>query len=117
MPAYARDLIARRNRGDHPTDCFISVGWPSQWLRTHVATSPLTRGAAIVASITPGQYDWSGLRGLSCCVWIERDEDEARANEIAASVMAHSPSRCFVVNAVTGAQTWYCAAEELKVAA
>jgi hypothetical protein len=116
-PAYTKALIERRNAGDHPTDVFISLGWPSEWLRVYVAKSPLTRGAVILACIENDHFDFSALRGLSVCLWIERTEEQARANKIAASIMAHSPLRCFVVNAVTGAMTWHRAEADWKVAA
>jgi hypothetical protein len=116
-PAYTRQLIDRRNRGDHPSDVFVAVGWPSEWLQTHVKTSPFARGASIIATPEARAYDFACLRGLSCCVWVERGEDEPRAHEIAAAIMKHQPLRMYVLNAVTGATTWHCVSTEFKVAA
>jgi hypothetical protein len=117
IPAYTRELIARRNNGDHPTEVYVAVGWPSQWLQTFVKTSPLARDAAIVATPETRAYDFSALRGLSCCVWFERDHEEARAHEIASQIIKYQPNRLFTLNASTGAQTWHRVASELRVAA
>jgi hypothetical protein len=116
-PAYARDLVARRNAGDTPSDVFVCVGWPSTWLRDYVSTSPFAKNASILACVENANFDFSVTRGLSVCIWIERDSDAAQADEIASQVMAHSPLRCFVINAVTGAMTWHRAQADWKVAA
>jgi hypothetical protein len=116
-PAYTKELIARRKSDDHPTEVYVALGWPSTWLQTHVKKSPFARGASILATPEACAYDFSALRALSVCVWFERAEDEARANEIAAAIIAHCPIRLFVLNAVTGATSWHRVASELKVAA
>jgi hypothetical protein len=116
-PAYSKTLIERRKNGDHPNDVFISLGWPSTWLRDYVATSPFAKNASILACLENANFDFSIVRGLSICIWIEKNSDAAQADEIASQVMAHSPLRCFVINAVTGAMTWHRASEKMKVAA
>ena len=117
MPAYSRDLINRRNRGDHPTDVFISIGWPSDSLREHVRSSPFAKNAAIIGCVEAKRYDYRALAGLSCIVWHERDEHEPGALEIATMIQRVNPLRLVVLNALRGSQTWFAVANELQVAA
>jgi hypothetical protein len=116
-PPYSRELIARRNSNDHPTEVYVAVGWPTNWLERHVETSPHARGAAIIATPEQRVYDFRTLTGLSVIVWIERGEDESRAHEIATSIQRVDPLRLIVLNAMTGAQSWFRLSREFKVAA
>jgi hypothetical protein len=116
-PAFSKQLIERRSNGDHPTDVFVSIGWPSNWLRGYVGASPFARGASIIAAIEPGVYDWDMLRGTSACVWFECDEHEAQAKSIALQIAAQTPLRCFTLNAVTGEMTWHRVASDWRAAA
>jgi hypothetical protein len=116
-PPYSRELIARRNSNDHPSEIYVAVGWPTNWLRNHVETSPHARGAAIIATPELRPYDWRALVGLSCIIWFERDEQEPRAFDIATSIQRVGPLRLVALNATTGAQSWFRTAEEMRAAA
>ena len=116
-PAFTKNLIERRNKSDHPTTVFVSIGWPSGWLREYVEKSLFAKNAVIVAVLQSGAHDLQSLRGLSVCVWCERAEDEPRAHEIAAQIMAHAPLRLYTLNAMTGETTWHRVAGEQMEAA
>ena len=116
-PPYSKDLVNRRNNGQHPTEVFISVGWPTASLLRFIEKSCFARGAALIAAPEACTYDFRALRGLSCCVWFESVEDEARAHEIASQIMKHDPVRLYELNTVTGQTTFHRIATEWQVEA
>jgi hypothetical protein len=116
-PAYTKNLIERRKNGDHPTDVFVCFGWPSDWLSEYVERSPFAKNASILACLENANFDFSIVRGLSVCVWIEKDSDAAQAEEIATRIQKFEPSRLFVLNPLTGQQTWFRISQKLREAA
>lgn len=116
-PAYSRDLIARRNRDERISDCYIATGWPTKWLRHHVERSPFARNSALLATPEIVPYDWRLIVGLSVAVWWERDEHQARAEEIAIEIVKAHPLRCFTINPATGETRFHQLATDWRVAA
>lgn len=116
-PAYARELITRRNNGTPTDSAYIAVGWPSEWLREFVARSPLNRNAVILATPEPKIYQFGAVVGLSVCVWYERASDAPRAAALAAQVLAANPLRLFTLNAWTGETRFHRVAPDRRAAA
>lgn len=118
-PSYTRALVDRRNRGIPTDSVFISVGWPSQWLRGFVDKSTLAANAALLAAPDRDlEYDFSACVGLSCCIWYERPKDAPRAAEIAAMVLRANPLRLFTTFPEAGETVFYkLAPEQTEVAA
>lgn len=116
-PAYARALIERRNRGERIGDAFVAVGWPSPWLREFVATSPCARNSLILATPEITRYSWQLVIGLSVIVWIDNDQHQSRADEIASQILAAQPLRLLALNAVTGETRFLATAAQYRVAA
>ncbi len=114
-PAFARELIARRNNGTPTDSAFIAVGWPTAWLREFVARSPFSRHAVILGTPEPKIYQFGAVVGLSVCVWYERASDAPRAAAIAAHVLAANPLRLFTLNAWTGQSFFHRVAPERRV--
>ena len=116
-PAYARELIARRDSGTPTDSAFVAVGWPTAWLREFVERSPLNRKAVILATPESKTYDFGAVVGLSVCVWYEREGDAPRAAAIASQVLNANPLRIFTMNASTGETHFHRVASERRAAA
>lgn len=116
-PAYARALIQRRNRGERIGDAFVSVGWPSPWLREFVATSPCARHSLILATPDIKRYDWQIVVGLRVVVWFEHSQQQSRADELACEILSGHPLRLLTLNAESGETRFLAKPSEHREAA
>jgi hypothetical protein len=116
MPAYAKNLIARRNQRQKIGDVFVSIGWPSDWLKSLVESSPFAKNAHILGTPDPlKKYEFGCVCGLSVCVWCDQPDHKKRGLELIRQIILYNPLRLFLLDVVTGHTQFFVCADSKKI--
>jgi hypothetical protein len=119
-PAYSKTLIEHRNKCQKIGDVFVSIGWPSECLRSVIQSSPFEKNALILGTPDPiKKYDFGSVHGLSVCVWCDQPDHKKRGLELIQQIILYNPLRLFLWDVVTGHTQFFVCADspETRVAA